>query len=190
MLDNVADFKTLFPLYQLEHDYLEKTNQPYIWDAAILNANNYKEFTAWHLKELVRLRFLKNDWPQEFKDFLMNATGQDLIQIAKENNGDIKTFESKLKDQNISIEVFKEWMGLEMIHDFYKFKSADKLAIMDVGQAKLNQYFLICDLLKSSNHRNLKLWGTIFLKFCNGQPANHFKVDIQSSTITPINPLY
>ncbi|GGF67918.1 metallophosphoesterase [Wenyingzhuangia marina] len=190
VLDNVADFKTLFPLYQLEHDYLEKTNQPYIWDAAILNANNYKEFTAWHLKELVRLRFLKNDWPKEFKDLLVNTTGQDLINIAKENNGDIKAFETKLKDQKISMEVFKEWTGLDMIHDFYKFKSADKLAVMDVGQAKLNQYILICELLKSSNHRNLKLWGNIFLKFCNGQPANHFKIDIQSSTITPIRPLY
>ncbi|MDO3694605.1 metallophosphoesterase [Wenyingzhuangia sp. chi5] len=190
VLDSVADFKTLFPLYQQEHDYLVKTNQPHIWDSAILNANTYKEFTAWHLKELVRLRFLKNDWPQEFKNLLINATGQDLIQVAKENNADIKTFEVKLKDQNISIEVFKDWTGLDMIHDFYKFKSADKLAITDVGQVRLKQYTLICDLFKSSNHANLKLWGSIFVKFCNGQPANHFEIDTQSSTITSINPLY
>ncbi|MGY5353368.1 metallophosphoesterase [Wenyingzhuangia sp. IMCC45467] len=190
VLDDVAGFKTLFPLYEQELDYLVKNNQPSIWNSAILKTDSYKEFTAWHLKELVRLRFLKNDWPQAFKDILINATGQDLIEIAKENKADFISFNKALNKQKIPIEVYKEWSGLDMIHDFYKFKSADRLAVIDVGQKRLQQYNLLCNLFKSSNHKELKLWGNIFFKFCNGQPANHFKIDIQSSTITPINPLY
>ena len=58
VIDSVPRFNELFPLYEMEHQYLENNYVDPIWNKEILNAKNYKDFTQWHLKEVMRLRFL------------------------------------------------------------------------------------------------------------------------------------
>ncbi|APZ47325.1 metallophosphatase [Polaribacter reichenbachii] len=183
VIDAVPNFNSLFPLYKQEHEYLSSKNNAVIWNKDVLKAKTYKEFTTWHLEELVRLRFLKSDWPEAFKKVMLNATGKDLLLKAFKN-------EAELNKQNLSLVSFENWTGLDMINDFYKLRSADKLAFTDIKKPRLKAYKELCNSLKKSNHKELKLWATIFLKTMNGKPANHFKIDLESYTITTVNPLY
>ncbi|GAA4300161.1 metallophosphoesterase [Aestuariibaculum suncheonense] len=189
-LDSVPDFKTLFPLYEQEYEFIKKHDSKNIWNKDILSVATYKDFTEWHLHELVRLRFINNDWPENFKDQLIKASGSKLIDLAKREGGDFEKFTKNLNLKEIPISVFEEWTGLDMIHDFYKLKNADKLAISDVGEYRLKQYLILSAFFKSTSNEQLKLWGTIFIKICSGYPANHFEIDIKSGEIKAVNPLY
>ncbi|MCG9793170.1 metallophosphoesterase family protein [Flavobacterium algicola] len=180
VIDSVANFKELFPLYKQEHDYLVKTGNSTIWNEDVLNSKTYKEYTQWHLKELVRLRFLKEDWPLEFKDSLLEASGKDLLFLFDQNlNGE-------LLPDNIALTDFEQWTGFDMIYDYYRLKSADELAINDIGIARLEQYKLVCKQFEKSANTNFKLWAEIFEKTCNGAPSNHFVIDLKLNTIDRI----
>ncbi len=79
VLDSVPRFNELFPLYEMEHAWLSRTGSSGIWNSDVLLAESYRDLTQWHLKELVRLRFLPADWPEDLKEFLLNSTGKDLL---------------------------------------------------------------------------------------------------------------
>ncbi|MEP5341803.1 MAG: metallophosphoesterase [Algibacter sp.] len=177
VIDSVTHFNTLFPLYEQEHTYLESKGDSLIWNKDILKTKSYKDFTQFHLKELVRLRFLNNDWPIEFRDLLLKSTGKDLLfSTGKTNNTDI------------DVEEFEKWTGYDMIFDFYRLRSADELAINDIGINRLKQYQIVCDAFKNSEIKDLKLWGRIFEKASHGEPADHFRVNLKEGTIKRIIP--
>lgn len=183
VIDSVSRFKELFPLYEQEHNYLKSVNSKDIWNKDILSANTYHEFTNWHLKELIRLRFLKADWPNEIRDFLLKSNGKQLAEFAGVDKAMI--------DET----VFSKWTGFDMIFDFYRLRSADKLAIKDIGIDRVEQYQLvISQILKSTSlsdknnllREDLKEFANIFDHFFNGAPANHFSIDLNSGTIKEI----
>jgi hypothetical protein len=70
-----------------------------------------------------------------------------------------------------------------MIFDFYRLKSADELAYSEIGKKRLKQYELVCSQLKKSNDPKLILWAEIFLKTMNGEPSDHFKIDLKNNKI-------
>jgi len=184
VLDSVPRFDELFPLYQMEHNYLMQSGNSDVWNEDILQSTTYKEFANWHLKELVRLRFLKNDWPESFKNFLLNSSGTDLLNLvcASDDLSDIDTLG------------FETWTGFDMIYDFYRIHSADKLAIPDIGMDRIKQYKLIVDFLLDTNNsttindEQLKNdfieFATILHRFLNGEPADHFIIDLQQEERT------
>ena len=182
VIDTIPRFKELFPLYEEEHAYLSKMKDDNIWDVNMLNAATYHEFTSWHLRELVRLRFLKSDWPVDFRDFLLQASGRDLLMYA---NPSLHASEEYLKQ-------FDDWTGFDMIYDFYRLHSADKLAIRDIGIERIQQYQLINKAIL--NHPNTKgvMWSkfqsfaTTFHHFLTGEPAYHFEVNLKDGTINDL----
>ncbi len=185
ILDSVPRFNELFSLYEMEYEYLKNSNYKRIWNKDVLSSKNYHEYTTWHLKELVRLRFLRSDWPVEFRDFLLNATGKDLLQHCGINTS------------GVAIAEYESWTGFDMIFDFYRLRSADKLAIKDIGVERINQYSLIIDTMMKSDadksklsvriHNDLKEFVTIFHHFMNGAPADHFQVDLAKGEIVDLN---
>lgn len=179
-IDSVHNFKTLFPLYEQEYAYLKSTNDPAIWDRGILEAKNYHEFTNWHLKELVRMRFLKNDWPKAFKDFMMKATAQDFFAFAKVTSSKSKQF----KNEN--------WTGFDMIFDFYRLHSADELALKDISSERIRQYKSMIDSFSeyylktvhpSTAETSFYEFCSIFKSFLNGAPSNNFIINLRRNTI-------
>ncbi len=179
-IDSVPDFKTLFPLYEQEYAYLQNKNDPNIWDKKILEAKNYHEFTNWHLKELVRTRFLKNDWPTDFKNFLLQASAKDLFAFAKVPQS------KQQKYKNVT------WNGYDMIVDFYRLHSADELALKDIGKERIHQYEILIDSClahyKSGLHASET--ETSFYEFCsifksslNGAPSDNFIINLRRNTI-------
>ncbi|QSB29155.1 metallophosphoesterase [Flavobacterium sp. CLA17] len=179
VVGNVADFKSLFPFYEEEYAHLQNSKNDGIWNKEILKAKDYKEFTNWHLKELVRLRFLPEDFPAEFLKSIVNLTGKYLLEI----NKNASEIDKDLKSNSLALADFESWTGFDMIFDFYRLKNADELAISEIGNQRLKQYDLVCRQLKKSNDPKLVLWAVIFLKTRNGEPSDHFKIDLINNKI-------
>ncbi|ALM47494.1 metallophosphatase [Flavobacterium psychrophilum] len=204
-IDNVPRFNELFDLYAIEHKHLKSINSTEIWDDAILKTKSYHEFTDYHLKELVRLRFMPDDWPLEFREFLSEISGYDLLILANRNSESIENFikdkssdewknaakkaENLLKKNRLKLEDFKEWKGIDLIIDFYRIRSADRLAISDIGTDRIKQYKIISDcILKKKQSTDmtqysLSLFFSILDKFLNGAPAGHFTVNFKTGEV-------
>ncbi len=184
VVSKVSKFNSLFPFYKEEYTHLQDIKSPDIWNKEILKAKDYEDFTRWHLKELVRLRFLPEDFPVEFLKSIENLSGKELLQTNK-NTSDI---EKQLLFNNLTIQNFESWTGFDMIFDFYRLKNADELAIPEIGINRLKQYKMVCEQLEKSNDNKLVLWSKIFLKTMNGKPSNHFKINLKTNRIDRINP--
>jgi len=213
IIDNVPRFDELFGLYKMEYEYLKSQNAPILWNNEILNTKTYHEFTDFHLKELVRLRFLPEDWPADFSNFLSTISGEDLLVISnlktnvnfdellknrtnfKEDWANAKKETKKqLKLHNLKLSSFQQWKGIDLIIDFYRIRSADKLAVLDIGKERIQQYQLISDCFfknyeenkNDTTQKQLSLFLTILNKFLNGAPADHFSVDLKSGKFLEI----
>ncbi|WP_347052416.1 metallophosphoesterase [Flavobacterium olei] len=207
IIDEVPRYNELFDLYQTEYQFLESQNTKDIWNSAILKTKNYHDFTDFHLKELVRLRFLKDDWPADFASFLLNISAEDLFLLANINSD--KDFNEMLKDKNkykkewsdaaaklekilkkneIKIESLN-WKGQDLLIDFYRFRSADELALQDVGTERAKEYKVLSQLFLSKSSpetvldKQVKLFLTILGKFMHEVPADHFTVDLKTGKI-------
>ena len=80
-----------------------------------------------------------------------------------------------------------------MLVDFYRFRSADELALVDVGTARAKQYKVLSQLF-FENHKEdaskekplqnqMRLFLIIFNKFMHEVPADHFSVDLKSGEV-------
>lgn len=208
-IDEVPRYNELFDLYKMEYQFLESQNTKDIWNKAILETKNYHDFTDFHLKELVRLRFLKDDWPSAFKDFILNVSAKDLLVLS--NMKSEKDFDFILKNKNQFEKEWKEaenkseqilsqnklkkedlnWTGNDLLIDFYRFRSADELALVDVGERRVASYKVLSKLLLDSKdetskplQKQMKLFFIIFNKFMHEVPADHFTVDLKTGEVS------
>lgn len=206
-IDEVPRYNELFDLYKTEYRFLESKNTKDIWNKAILETKSYHDFTDFHLKELVRLRFLKDDWPADFASFLLNVSAEDLFLLANINSDkDFKELiqnkenykkewtEASIKLQKVLVEnnIKKEnlnWNGQDLLIDFYRFRSADELALQDVGTERAKEYKLLSKLFlentapETPSKKQMKLFLTILGKFMHEVPADHFTVDLLTGEI-------
>lgn len=182
VVDSVAKFDNLFPFYEKEYAYLQDSENSTIWNKDILKSINYKDFTAWHLKELVRLRFLPKDFPVEFLGSIVKLSGKDLLLL----NKNALEIETQLLANNLTTQDFESWTGYDMIFDYYRLRSADELAFQEIGTKRLKQYQMVCDVLGKASDAKLILWSKIFYKATKGQPSNHFKINLKTNQIERI----
>lgn len=182
MLDSVPNFNALFPLYREEHKHLRNKADSDVWDNQILGAKSYSDFTESHLMELVRLRFLPNDWPIKFGARLEKTTGIDLLKLGLGSNGPKAINKDSILGK-IDLKAFGEWTGRDMIFDFYKLRNAGELARYDIDSQKWAQYELVCTYLRESDDLEMSLWGAIFYKAMHGHPSENFKINLKMNTI-------
>lgn len=185
-LKSVPRFKELFSLYEEEHEYLIKKGREQIWRQEILETNNYQEYVTWHLKELVRLRFIPNDWPIEFKEQFLEIRGKDLLERTYRGEDSLK-IRGQLMIDNLTIDDLKVWNGHDMIFDFYRLHKGDHLAYNDIGSKRIKQYkILLAQLTKmegSKMNNQLKDFAQIFQKHFEGMPSDYFRLDIKEGEI-------
>ncbi|MEL1252285.1 metallophosphoesterase [Flavobacterium sp. DGU38] len=184
VIHKVSKFNSLFPFYNQEYLHLENIKSPKIWNKEILKAQDYKDFINWHLKELVRLRFLPEDFPVEFSASLLKLSGKDFLHINKNN----AAVDAVIKASSLTTKDFESWSGFDMIFDFYRLKNADELAKPEIGPKRLKQYQIVCEQLEKSDNEKLALWAKIFLKTMNSKPSDHFKISLKTNQIERINP--
>jgi hypothetical protein len=181
----------MFDLYSQEHAYLERTGSPHIWNKEILRSGSYHEFTSWHLKELVRLRFLPREWPSEFIDAIADLSGRELMVLSHGHQQDAAA--GTILKAGLTPRQFNEWTGFDLIYDFYRVRNADRLALKDIGADRMSQYQLLFESLligemdplskDGSLFEDLKELGSIFQKFLNGAPADHFSIELNSGAV-------
>ncbi|MGB5498373.1 MAG: metallophosphoesterase [Maribacter sp.] len=211
IVDSVPRFKEFFKLYEQEHEFLKSIGSKNIWNKDILSSKSYHEFTNWHLKELVRLRFLKAEWSSEFIDFILKISGEQLFVLSQWEstlsidamintiNDDSEKTSTQWKKANalaakngIQLAQFKEWSGFDLLCDLYRLRSADELAFKDIGADRLKQYGLIQNsfLSQKSIHieddfikKNVLELMRIFEKFLNGAPSDHFQLNLNTGKL-------
>ncbi|MFL9842792.1 metallophosphoesterase family protein [Flavobacterium rhizosphaerae] len=187
---DVPRFDELFGLYRIEYDYLKQQGKKDIWNAELLKAENYREFTNMHLQELVRLRFIPDDWPTEFIKFMRQKNGKELLKYSCTVD-----IEELLELNGFNYKSFGEWPAYDMIVDFYRLRNADVLAIDDIGKQRIEEYLFLIDTFQYCNppgstdgkeNRQLQLFFTIFQKFLSGAPANHFTFNTNTGQVKTI----
>ena len=211
-INKVPQFDELFDLYKMEYKFLQNQQVKDIWNIDILKTKSYHDFTDFHLKELVRLRFLSDDWPSSFKDFFLKLSAQDLLVLASvQSDSDFdevlknkERFQKEWEEAKVkSAQYLKEyklkkenfnWTGYDLLVDFYRFRSADELALTDVGTARTKQYKILSQLF-FENHKEssskekplqnqMRLFLIILNKFMHEAPADHFTVDLKTGAVT------
>lgn len=75
VIDDVPGFDSLFPLYEMEWRRLYQEGQTPVWDRAVLESRSYREYIDWHLRELTRLRFMPQEWPEDLILILSQLDG-------------------------------------------------------------------------------------------------------------------
>ncbi|WP_282159929.1 metallophosphoesterase family protein [Ulvibacterium marinum] len=214
-LDSVPRLDEFFNLYEQEHTFLRSISDQNTWNKAVLTSKNYHEFMTWHLRELVRLRFLKSEWPSEFASFLLPISGKELLALSQTNTSEpleeslikiknnhnkasgywIKARESAHKS-NLDFDRFDDWSGSDLVFDLYRLRSADELAFDDIGLERLDQYRLIIESFlkqeKSISDNDPMRSKTLtllkmFQKFMNGEPSDHFQIHLKTGKVIPLN---
>ncbi|WP_239986455.1 MULTISPECIES: metallophosphoesterase family protein [Arenibacter] len=211
VIDSVPRYIEFFELYRQEYGFLEDIGDAGIWNKDVLSSKNYVEFMDWHLKELVRLRFLPNEWPLEFKDFVVGLSGKELFLLSQTDTSitlkkvlqnyrenpekvmaDLNLAKGKTLKQQINFDGLDDWSGYDFLLDLYRLRSADDLALDDIGVNRSNQYQFIIDsflnnpTLKGNTDntkRRILLLMSIFNKFLNGAPSDHFQLDLNTGSI-------
>ncbi|CAI3795410.1 metallophosphoesterase family protein [Rheinheimera sp. MM224] len=161
VLQDVPGFNQLFEHYQHEWQQLKQDKQP-VWDASILQSKNYREFANGHLRELTRLRFLPNDWPDELRQLLLSLTGEQMLVLSQLNSKTtLKDFSPHVLQDlgqsnewqharqqakalaltaGIRLEDLATWTGFDLVLDFYRLQNAGELALPDIPPARLKEY--------------------------------------------------
>lgn len=188
-IKNVAEYDQLFPLYEREYAYLSKLSDVVLWDKAILNSKSYGEFVQLHLKELVRLRFIPEDWPNNFANKITQSTGAQLLKSSLVNIG-ISEIKAQLRSKGMRMKTLEQWTGFDMIYDYYRLRGGDELAIPSIGPERLEQYLYVCERLALSSDPMARLWAHIFTKTAKEYPADHFMIDFSKNQIYPLNQVF
>ncbi|SHL27495.1 metallophosphoesterase family protein [Chryseobacterium polytrichastri] len=181
VLNDVPHFDDLFPLYEKEYEALSQNKNTKLWNKDILKTKSYHDFMLFHLKELVRLRMVPNDWPKEFIEKAKYLNGEDLLVMAQKSG-------SEVTQKDIQSKGFKKWSFEDLLFDLYKFQSADELAKKDIPKERLQQYQLLEKLYESNTSldpfiKQLKSVFKILSLLSNGDPADHFEIDLKKQMI-------
>lgn len=215
VIDSVPRFNEFFDLYQQEHNFLKSNAPDRLWNSGVLSAKDYFEFTEWHLKELVRMRFIPGDWSLPFGDQFRELSGKELLVLSRFDKNNLKIdgdFSISKLDKNLwaktekaikeevleagsNLTEFEKWDGEELLLDFYKLRSADALAFNDIGNKRIREYRLLVKLLlendegsaDSAFYKDLLEFAFILQKFMNGAPSIKFSIDMNEMILTDLN---
>ena len=143
-----------------------------------------------HLKELVRLRMIPNDWPQDFMVKAGKLTGEDLLLLSLNlNDAEAQKY---LKKEGLKTRKFRQWTFDDLLLDLYKFQSADELAKTDIPKLRLQQYQRLEDYFESNKSQDpfiiqLKSLFRIWSLLSKGDPSDHFEIDLEKQTLNRIS---
>jgi 3',5'-cyclic AMP phosphodiesterase CpdA len=180
VLNEVPDFNALFPLYEKEYEALQKDKNKVLWNKDILQSKSYHDFMLFHLRELVRLRMIPDDWPANFVTKAEKLNGEDLLLLIQDKK--------QLKRRGINHKAFKKWDFEDLLLDVYKFQSADELAKKDIPEERLKQYQVLEEMYHNSRSQDpfmiqMKSVFKILSLLSDADPADHFEIDLRKQEI-------
>ncbi len=163
-VEAVEHFDTLFPYYQKERAVLARIQPDTVWSDAILSAENYREFTEFHLLGLIQSRFLGRDWQAQEINLYKDFSGYDLLTMSFVEGtfsaNQLMSLKRAIKStpawvtaqQRASQWILTNqqtvddwnWPVMQLIEDFYRLSNADELARReDIGENRIHTYHLL-----------------------------------------------
>lgn len=182
LLQKVDRFDEFFDLYKMEHQWLSQKTDANRWNLNVLDAVDYAEFTQLHLQELIRLRFIKSDWPSELGILVNGITQTQLenwLESPQESKGELlNSILKSIKSSN---------QKGELMEDFYFIKNGGDLGTSKIPITRMELY-------RSLSKKNLKSDGgplntqfsdflRIFGRLCNGLPSDDFFIDLHDLSV-------
>jgi predicted MPP superfamily phosphohydrolase len=134
-LKSVKDFDELFDLYQMEHAWLGGDLSPKNWSSEILRSEDYLSFTRFHLRELIRLRFLKSDWSDSLGNLvriISTAQLQEWLDSTPKNRPKII---QEIIDSSSDLGV-----NSHLLEDFYLLKNGGDLGAALIPASRMDFY--------------------------------------------------
>lgn len=189
ILEDVDRMDEFFELYSMEHRWLTTANPKALWNKEILKAPNFLAYTQFHLRELIRLRFINSDWPKDLGILVNTLDAASLQQWAALPSEKKEAYLNQLllDQQNLSADTVR--VG-SLMEDFYLIKNGGDLGKTLIPQERLNVYSLVFALIKAedskSNPRSSQLGDFlgIFSSIIQSLPSDDFVIDLSRQTIT------
>ncbi|WP_241141740.1 metallophosphoesterase [Cognataquiflexum rubidum] len=186
LLQKVDRFDEFFDLYKMEHQWLSQKTGATNWNLKVLDAVDYVEFTQLHLQELIRLRFLKSDWPTDL-GILVNGITHPQLQEWIDSPADLK---GELLNAILESIESTHHKG-DLMEDFYLIKNGGDLGSYKIPMARMAVY-------QSLHKRNLKTGNVslnaqfsdfleIFGRLCNGLPSDDFSIDLRDLSVKKVD---
>lgn len=185
-LQKVDRFDEFFDLYKIEHQWLSQKAEAKSWNLNVLDAVDFQEFTQLHLQELIRLRLIRSDWPNEL-GILVNGISQTQLEMWLESPADER---EEMLNSILNTLKKSEQKG-ELMEDFYFIKNGGDLGSAPIPSERMECY-------RSLNKKNLKAEGSslntqfseflrIMGRLCNGLPSDEFFIDLQDLSIKKVD---
>lgn len=176
LMEEVEDFEEFFDLYRTEHYWLTQNQPKDIWGLDILNSKTYGEYTLFHLNELIRLRFLKEDWNKDLGLLVSRMTFDQLQAWTKKTPEEQEAILTSLLE-NEGLEG-----SFELIRDFYLLKNGGDLGKAYLESQKLEFYQHLEINPTHSNPRSAEFWKflSILQQISRGLPSEDFDIDLHS----------
>ncbi|WP_111670147.1 metallophosphoesterase [Algoriphagus litoralis] len=186
LLQKVDRFDEFFDLYKMEHKWLSQKASSAHWNLGILDAVDYLDFTQQHLQELIRMRFLKSDWPADL-GVLVNGISQSQLEEWLESS----PLEREKVVDSIFQSIQKSTQKGTLMEDFYLIKNGGDLSAGLVPNSRMELYRSL--EIKQLEGRKGTLNGQfadflrIFGKLCNGLPSDDFFVDLVDLSVKRVD---
>lgn len=179
-LTEVSNFDAFFDLYNIEHNHLSTKGDRAIWNVDVLKSSNYFDYTRFHLEELVRLRFIPSDWPEELAN-LISCLSIEEIKMWKESKSPELFLEEILSKNDTNGKLLNDFyliknggdLGKELVADsrldFYKSMQTPKLEDAGILSAQLSQFL------------------EILQNMANDLPSRHFMINLDNLEIHQVD---
>lgn len=188
ILEEVNRMDEFFELYSMEHRWLTTANPKALWNKEILETTDFLAYTQFHLRELIRLRFINSDWPKDL-GLLVNALDARSLQqwaASPKEKKEAYLNQLLLDQQALPADALKAGSLME---DFYLIKNGGDLGKTLVPQERLNTYSQVFAAIKAedtkSNPRSSQLedFLGIFSSLIQSLPSDDFVIDLHSREI-------
>ncbi|WP_332914633.1 hypothetical protein [Algoriphagus boritolerans] len=177
---------SFFDLYKIEHQWLSQKAGLDHWDLGILDAVDYLDFTQQHLQELIRLRFLKSDWPGDL-GVLVNGISQ--YQLAEWLEAPSSDREKLLDSYFQSIQ--KSNQKGPLMEDFYLIKNGGDLSVGLIPTDRMEVYRNLekknLNAGKGTLNGQFADFLSIFGKLCKGLPSDEFFIDLVDLSVKRVD---
>jgi 3',5'-cyclic AMP phosphodiesterase CpdA len=192
ILEEVNRMDEFFELYSMEHRWLTCTNPKALWNEDILKSPDFLAYTQFHLRELIRLRFIKSDWPEDLGALINTLDVASLQQWAALPAEKREAYLNQLLLDQQALPADSVRVG-SLMEDFYLIKNGGDLGKTLVPQERLAVYSQLFAVKKAGDrqttpHSNqLADFLSIFSLLVQSLPSDDFVIDLYNQEIKKIH---
>ncbi len=187
LLEEVARMDEFFDLYRMEYRWLTEHGPERIWNQEILNAADFLEFNRTHLRELIRRRFIRSDWPDSLGKLVNQISFVELKTWSELEEPKGLDFLSAILTHPTRNSLV-DWNPGFLMEDFYLIKNGGDLGSSLIPKERID-FYLAFAKKKINNQDESTIQGqfvrflSIFFQLMNGQPSVDFVIDLDQMSI-------